>query len=362
MRVGSDEAKIKELLQTAHDGGINYIDTAYIYVGNEAALGKGLAALNLRDKFNIATKLPPYFVKTIEDAERILATSLSRLQTDYVDYYLLHMLASPAEWQRLCELGIREWIAAQKQSGRIRNIGFSYHGNTGNFKDICDVYDWDFTMIQYNYVDEHTQAGRGGLDYAVEKGIPVIIMEPLRGGHLTKKLPKSAVEIFREADASLSPARWALRWLWNQPGVMTVLSGMKTPEELAENIDCAKTSSPEMLTAEEIDVYTRVTEKMRSENKVPCTVCNYCLPCPRGVDIPMCFDAYNLLGKSAAIRVFYILRNADGGAGKCNSCGLCRSRCPQSIDIPAELRRVRRGLEGPLYKIIRPFVRWIRKI
>ena len=242
----------------------------------------------------IATKLPHYLVKKEEDFEKYFAEELKRLKTDYVDYYLMHMLPDINVWNRLIQLGVLEWIAAKKESGQIRHIGFSYHGNTATFLELLEVYDWEFCQIQYNYMDEHSQAGRKGLMAAAQKNIPVIIMEPLRGGSLVNNLPKKAEEVFEKAPVKRSPAEWALRWLWNQKEVSVVLSGMNSMAMVEENVRIASTVEPDQLTADDMDMIQRVKEAINEKTKVPCTACSYCMPCPFGVDIPGSFRCYNV--------------------------------------------------------------------
>ena len=224
--IDMEEAE-KEIV-AAIAGGVNYFDTAYIYPGSEAALGEILEKTGLRDKVNIATKLPHYLIRGMEQMEKLFSEELRRLRTDHVDYYLMHMLTDTAAWHRLKYIGIEDWLAQKKASGAIRQVGFSYHGNTDTFCALVDAYDWDFTQIQYNYMDEHSQAGRRGLHYASAKGLPVIIMEPLRGGKLVNRLPQEAKDIFAEYPVKGTPAQWAFRWLWNQKEVTVVLSGMNT--------------------------------------------------------------------------------------------------------------------------------------
>ena len=212
-----DFAETEREILTAFRSGVNYFDTAYVYPGSEAVLGEILEKNGIRQQVYIATKLPHYLVRKPEDMDRIFSEELKRLRTDYVDYYLIHMLSDTASFDRICGLGLADWIAEKKKSGAIRQIGFSYHGNAEMFTRLVDAYDWDFTQIQYNYMDEHSQAGRKGLRYAHEKGLPVIIMEPLRGGRLVSHLPDEAKRIFASHPVSYTPAQWAFRWLWNQP-------------------------------------------------------------------------------------------------------------------------------------------------
>ncbi len=221
-----DLDKAEQELMYAIQHGVNYLDTAYVYLGNEAAVGEILARNHCRNDIFLATKLPHYMIRSAAGIEKKFEEQLGRLKTDYIDYYLMHMLNDVKTWEKLVSFGIREWIQEKKQNGQIRNIGFSYHGNSENFKKLIDAYDWDFCQIQYNYLDEHTQAGRAGLMYAAEKGLPVIIMEPLRGGRLVNNLPSAAKQMIAADGTFQTPAELGLRWLWDQPQVTCVLSGM----------------------------------------------------------------------------------------------------------------------------------------
>lgn len=351
-----DVAKAEREMARGIDLGINYFDTAYTYKGCEELLGSFLAK-GYRDKVFIATKLPHYQVKTLEDAKRIFQEELTRLRTDYIDYYLIHILTDIKAFRRLEEIGVMDWLAQLKAEGIIHNLGFSYHGGTQGFINILDAYSWDFTQIQFNYMDEHSQAGRKGLEYANSLGLPVIIMEPLRGGRLTKDLPSKAKEIFNKATPHRSAADWGLRWLWNEPGVTVVLSGMNQLEQVEENCIIATDTPPGSLTTEEISLYQQVKVEIEKATKVPCTGCGYCLPCPRGVDIPNCFRCYNASYADdmyTGMKEYFMvttLRTDRSNAGLCVDCGKCRLRCPQGIDVPEEIKRVRRRLENPIYKI-----------
>ena len=272
--------------------GINYFDTAYVYPGSEQTLGRILHKNGLRDKVYVATKLPHYLIKSRENAEKMFKEELARLQTDHVDYYLMHMLTDPDTWQRLVDLGIKDWIEEKKALGQIGQIGFSYHGNSETFCRLLDCYDWEFCQIQYNYMDEHSQAGRTGLHYAASKGIPVIIMEPLRGGRLAK-VPDKASKLFASAPELYSPAGWSFRWLWDQPEITVVLSGMNSLEMIEENAKTAEETAVGALTDKEKQLLKQVVEIINSNMKVGCTGCRYCMPCPKGVDIPGIFSAYN---------------------------------------------------------------------
>ena len=250
-------------------------------------------------------------------------------------------------------VGRREKQAA----GIIRNVGFSYHGNTNAFQALLDAWDWDFCQIQYNYIDEHTQAGRRGLQYAASKGIPVIIMEPLRGGRLVNALPPKALRAFAQAEPRRTPAEWALRWLWDQPEVTVVLSGMNTMEMVAENCRIADQARPGTLGEAERALFETVKGAINEKIKVGCTSCGYCMPCPKGVDIPGAFRCYNARyteGFYTGMKEYFMcttLRGQRSNASQCVKCGRCEAHCPQGIHIREELDHVKRVLEGPVYAV-----------
>lgn len=353
-----DVAKAEKEVLRAVKLGVNYFDTAYLYVGNEACLGEILSRNHLREKVHIATKLPQYKIASAEAIESCFQEELRRLQTDYIDYYLLHMLTDIASWERLEKLGIRDWIARKKQEGAIRQIGFSFHGNTEMFLKILNAYDWDFCQIQYNYMDENAQAGRKGLRAAAEKGIPVIIMEPLRGGRLVELLPEKARALMERHTPRRSPAEWALRWLWNQPEVTCVLSGMNSLEMVEENCRVASESRAGEFGPEEETFFEELRRVINEKMKVGCTGCGYCLPCPRGVDIPGIFRCYNELytesrfaGWKEYVQVIGF-RREPGFASQCVGCGKCRQHCPQGIDIPVLLKKAERAAFPPLHRAI----------
>ena len=355
---GLDYEKSERELMLAIERGINYLDTAYIYPGSEDLVGRVLAENHCRDKVNLATKLPQYIIRSSKAIERIFQEELTRLRTDHIDYYLMHMFTDYAEWENLQHLGIEDWIREHKADGSIRNIGFSYHGDTNMFTNILDAYDWDFCQIQYNYLDENSQAGRKGLEYAGEKGIPVVIMEPLRGGKLVN-LPEKAKAIIRDAGKDYSTAELGLRWLWNQPQIMCVLSGMNSVEMVEEN--CRIASEAEIGSFDESDqvVVDQVKEFIRSREKVGCTGCRYCMPCPQGVDIPGNFHYYNLMymedEKKSAVRFEFArgmgLRKKPAFASQCVSCGKCEKHCPQHLPIREKLKEADKELRPVLYKI-----------
>ena len=349
-------------IMTAYEAGVNYYDTAYIYPGSEAALGEILEKNQIREKVYIATKLPHYLIKKYEDLDKLFGEELKRLRTDYVDYYLMHMLTDTDTWNRLKNLGIEKWIEEKKASGAIRQVGFSYHGNSEMFCNLVDAHDWDFCQIQYNYMDEHSQAGRRGLYHAHEKGIPVIIMEPLRGGKLVNRLPDTAKKIFEEYKIKRTPAQWAFRWLWDQPEVTVVLSGMNSDEMVRDNIQTASTVEVGELGEEEQQMLKQVVAAINAKMKVGCTGCGYCMPCPKGVDIPGTFAAYNRRFAEGRFWSFvdYVicttLRKNSTAASNCVGCGKCEKHCPQHIEIRKCLKDAQKELETPLYKVVRKAV------
>lgn len=352
----------REVLR-AYELGVNYYDTAYIYPGSEAALGTILSRNNLRDQVYIATKLPHYLINSPQQLERYFQEQLSRLQTDHIDYYLMHMLTDVGTWEKLKGLGIEAWLEEKKESGAIRQVGFSYHGNSEMFCRLVDAYDWDFCQIQYNYMDEHSQAGRRGLHYAHSKGLPVVIMEPLRGGKLVNRLPERAVSLFQAHTPQRTPAQWALRWLWNQPEVTCVLSGMNSLEMVEDN--CATASDTEVgeLGPAEEEMLRQVVEAINEKIKVPCTGCGYCSPCPKGVDIPGTFAAYNRSYTGTyteGLKEYFMctaMRKDSSAASNCVGCGKCEKHCPQNIPIRKELKNAKKRLETPIYRVARRCVK-----
>ena len=359
-----DMEQTEQQIMAAIEGGVNYFDTAYIYPGSESAIGEIFAKNGVRDRVYIATKLPHYLIKSREGLDKLFDEELRRLQTDYVDYYLMHMLTDIDEWERLRAMGIEEWIAGKKASGQIRQVGFSYHGNSEMFCRLVDAYDWDFCQIQYNYMDEHSQAGRRGLRHAHAKGLAVIIMEPLRGGKLVNRLPKEARDIFAACPTQHTPARWALKWLWNQPEVTVVLSGMNTMEMVHENVETASSSYVGELSEQDEQMLQRVVGAINARMKVGCTGCGYCTPCPKNVDIPGTFAAYNRRyaeGKNAAFFDYMMctaLRKTSTAASNCVGCGKCEQHCPQHLPIRQHLREAQQELEGPLYRLVRRVIAW----
>lgn len=354
---GIDLDKAEREVMRAIELGVNYFDTAYIYPGSEAAVGEILHRNHCREQVSIATKLPHYMIKSMEGIEKTFEEELRRLKTDYIDYYLMHMLTDTDTWEKLKKMGIIEWIETKMKSGAIRNIGFSYHGHTDMFKQLVDAYDWDFCQIQYNYMDEFSQAGREGLQYANKKGLPVIIMEPLRGGRLVNLLPQGAKELFAQDPMNRSAAELAFRWLYNQPEVTCVLSGMNSVEMIEENVKSAEKAAAGHFSAEDDALIQKVKAEIEKTVKVGCTGCGYCMPCPKGVDIPVTFRCYNEMYSETkgGARKEYLqctaFRKNQSSASQCIGCGKCERHCPQNIEIRKELKRAVKELEPFPYKV-----------
>ena len=352
-----DIDKAEREIMAAYNNGVNYFDTAYVYPGSEAAIGEIFERNHIRDKINIATKLPQYLISSAAAIDRYFNEELARLRTDHVDYYLMHHVTDVAMWEKLKAVGILDWIKEKKESGAIRNIGFSYHGNTDNFLKVLNDYDWDICQIQYNYLDEVTQAGKDGLKAAYEKGIPVVIMEPLRGGKLVNMLPEGAKKAMEASGHNWSPAEWGLRWLYNQPEVTVVLSGMNSEEMVLENCRTASETPEGSLTPDDFAVLEVVKEKIREKEKVGCTGCRYCMPCPKGVDIPGIFRCYNAMYTESKSQGRFQFAQTVGltkepaFATQCIQCGKCEQHCPQSLPIREKLKEADKALRPLPYKI-----------
>ena len=361
-----DLDKAEKEVMAAIKAGVNYFDTAYVYAGNEVAVGEILNRNHCRDQIYLATKLPHYLIKSVAGAEKMFQEELRRLKTDYIDYYLMHMLTDIPTWEKLKKIGMQDWIEEKLASGQIRNIGFSYHGNTDMFKQLVDAYDWDFCQIQYNYMDEYSQAGVEGLRYANAKGLPVIIMEPLRGGRLVNLLPESAKDLFRTDEEGRTPAELALKWLYNQPEVTCVLSGMNSMEMVEQNVKTASESLVGCLTPSDRELIEKVKDEIKKNVKVGCTGCGYCMPCPRGVDIPGTFRCYNAMyseGKKSGRRDYLqctAFRKDTSSASQCISCGKCETHCPQHIEIRKELKNAAAELEDVKYKVMKTGIQLLK--
>jgi predicted aldo/keto reductase-like oxidoreductase len=359
-----DMRKTEGLIREAVAQGVNYFDTAYIYPGSEEALGTILDKNGLRDKVFIAAKLPLVYCRGSGDFDKFFDKELERLRTDHIDYYLLHMITSFAHWEQFRDWGIEDWMAEKKKTGRIRQAGFSFHGSRDEFLKILEARPWDFCQIQYNYSDENFQAGVAGLKKAAET-MPVIIMEPLLGGKLAAP-PLAAAEIFKKADPDRPPAAWALNWIWNQEEPTVVLSGMNEESQLQENLAWADKSRPGMLGEAARETYRQVIGVLNAAYKIRCTGCNYCMPCPRNVNIPGCFAAYNTsfsLGRVLGMQQYFtgiaVTSEKWGGPVQCVKCGKCESHCPQHLPIIRSLEEVRRRME-PLP--VRAVIALVRKV
>ena len=340
-----DEPEAIRMLQYAFEHGINYIDSAYGYHGGASEIVIGKALQNgYREKVKIATKLLSHEVKSSADFDRSLNEQLKNLQTDQIDFYLLHHL-NRLVWPKVRDLGIREWADKAMTDGRIGYFGFSFHDTFEVLQEIINSYDkWTVCQIQYNYVDENFQAGTRGLEYAHKKGLAVVVMEPIKGGRLTV-FPEKVDKIFADAPVRRSPPEWALRWVWNHPEVTVALSGMSTMEQVVENIAFAEHSQPHNLTAEEVALMERVRDAYRSLSPIACTSCRYCMPCPNGVDIPRIFEFYNesmVFSDAARRRRMYRDPNmvkSEERADNCLKCEQCVEKCPQQLVIPEQLEK-----------------------
>jgi predicted aldo/keto reductase-like oxidoreductase len=337
-----DEPEAIKMIRHAIDHGVNYVDTAYVYheKQGEGVVGKALQN-GYRKKVKLATKLPPWLVESPDDFDRLLDEQLEKLQTDHIDFYLLHAL-NATYWPKLRDWEVLNWAEGAIADGRIQNLGFSFHDEFEVFKDIVDAYDkWTFCQIQYNYMDIEYQAGTQGLQYAGHKGLAVVIMEPLRGGQLTNKIPKSVAELWESATVYRTPADWALQWIWNHPEVSVILSGMSTMQHVIENLDSADRSAAGILSKEELILIDKVREEYRRLVPVACTNCKYCMPCPNGVEIAAIFEYYNdaiIYDNPATPRFLYRNLSKDKQADSCVECFECEEKCPQGISISEDLK------------------------
>lgn len=331
-----DELAATSMLLEGIERGINYLDTAYTYHGgqSEPFVGRALST-GYRHQVHLATKMPTWLIQSAADFDRYLNEQLTRLQTDHIDHYLLHGLHKQ-RWTNLRDLGVREWAQKAIASGRIGQIGFSFHDNNSIFHQIIDEYDgWDFCQIQYNYMDINEQAGEGGLRYAASKGLAVVVMEPLLGGKLATP-PESVQAIFDASGIQRAPAEWALQWLWNQTEVTVALSGMSLPEQVRENLGSADRARIGGMSDAELGVIAAAREKYNEICPIPCTKCGYCMPCPNGVDIPRNFEVFNkgaMISNWGSARFRYGQIPPGERAEVCLDCDECEDKCPQHILI-----------------------------
>jgi predicted aldo/keto reductase-like oxidoreductase len=353
--IGSDPARIDEpqatqMIRYAVDHGVNYIDTAYPYHGGqgESFVGRALQG-GYREKIKLATKLPSWLIKKSADFDRYFDEQLERLQADHIDFYLLHGL-NKDYWTNLRRLRVLEWAERKMAKGHIGNLGFSFHDSFDVFKEIVDAYDnWTFCQIQYNYMDVDYQAGERGLKYAADKGLGVVIMEPLRGGQLTKNPPQPVAKLWATAPQQRTPADWGLQWVWNQPEVSVVLSGMSTMQHVIENIASADRSRVGTLTKDELALIDRVRDAYRKLTPIPCTSCRYCMPCPNGVNIPRILEIYNdatMYNDDRAARIAYQWVEEKQRADLCIECRQCEDLCPQDLPIAEWLKKAHALLGG----------------
>lgn len=361
-----DEKLAEKQMLHAMEQGVNYYDTAYPYHGgkSEPFLGKVLDRNNCRDKVKIATKLPHWRAQSKEDMDKLLDAQLNKLQTDRIDYYLIHALNGEL-WETAKRNGVIEFMDDALKQGKIINAGFSFHGLAEDFNPIVDDYDWTFCQIQYNFLDTQNQAGTAGLQYAASQDLAVMIMEPLRGGNLAKTPPPSVKEIWASAAQKRTPIAWSLGWIWNHPEVTVVLSGMNKDAHIEENLALADNARPHSFSEQELKLVETAATEFRSAMRVGCTGCQYCMPCPAGVNIPSCFEWYNSRHafKDKAAKLMYLFQN--GGivtdkptlASMCVQCEECLEKCPQDLPIPDLLDDVQEDMEGIFTK---PMV-WLGK-
>ena len=343
-----DEEETVKMIQYAIGQGVNYFDTAYVYHGGKSEVALGKALKGYRHKVILATKLPVMQATKREDFDRFLDEQLKRLDTNYLDVYLLHGLRRQA-WAKMKELGVLKFLDQIRRDGRARYVGFSFHDDVRIFKEIVDSYDWMLCQIQYNYYDENYQAGREGLIYAVSKGLGVVVMEPLRGGKLTSPIPEEIQAIWDSAEVKRTPAEWGLRWVWNHPEVSVVLSGMSSMSQVIENIKLANDGRPHSLSRKELSIINQVKETYQKMLKIDCTGCAYCMPCETGVNIPANFSMYNdmFVFKTATevSAIFYnMLLPPEQKASNCTECGECEEKCPQQLKIKNGLKTVHEAL------------------
>jgi predicted aldo/keto reductase-like oxidoreductase len=348
-KIPIDETRADKMVQYALDKGVNYFDTAYGDHGGKSETYIGKILHPVRSKVLIASKLPVWNIQKTEDFERIFNEQLGKLQTDYLDVYLVHGINN-LHWEKMKGLGVLEYLDKLKANGRIRAAGFSFHDEIRVFRQIIDAYDWDVTQIQYNFYDQDYQAGREGMRYAAGRGIGIIIMEALRGGKLVNRIPDEVQKIWDGAAVRRTPAEWGMRWVWNHPEADVVLTGSSSFEQIKENIGMIKDAEPNSLTAEELALFDRARTVYRSKLKVNCTSCAYCMPCPNGVDIPSNLQLYNeifLLDDRDFSPFFYnnLMDKSQQGVN-CIECGVCAEKCPQNIDIVDELKEAVKLLSG----------------
>ena len=343
----ADIDKAEKEVMAAIDAGVNYLDTAYVYAGNEAAVGEILARNHCRERIYLATKLPHYLIKSVEGAQKMFEEELRRLQTDYIDYYLMHMLTDLPTWEKLKKLGMEDWIREKKASGQIRNIGFSYHGRSDMFMQLIDAYDWDFCQIQYNYMDTEEQAGDKGYALAEELGIPMVIMEPVKGGSLANFSDDINAK-FKAMDKDASIASWAFRWVGSHSNAKVILSGMSSEEQVEDNLKTFSNFKP--LNEAEEKMISEIVSDLQGRVQNGCTGCRYCMPCPAGVNIPQNFalwNKYHIYGTYDHVKNAWEKDLKDEEKAKCCvKCGKCEKVCPQHLSIRRDLELAQKDLDS----------------
>jgi predicted aldo/keto reductase-like oxidoreductase len=346
----NEEEAIK-MIRYALDHGVNYIDTAYYYHGGNSERVVGKALKGYREKVKVATKMPTWEKKSKAYFEKVFNDQLAKLQTDHIDFYLLHSL-NKQFWTKIKNSDYFDWAEKKIDENKIGYLGFSFHDQYEIFQDILDYYKkWTFCQIQYNYMDQNYQAGIRGLKYATNKGLAVVIMEPIAGGLLAIKPPQEITDIWEKSNKKRTPAEWALNWVWNQPEVSVVLSGMSTVEQVIENVKAANHSGPNILTEKELKIIFEVQKKYQGFGFIGCTGCKYCMPCPQNVDIPNIFSLTNEFYKNIGqndvqekIKNRYQMEIPQASRPeKCEQCGECEQKCPQNLPIRNLLKRVKKN-------------------
>ncbi|MBN1781527.1 aldo/keto reductase [bacterium] len=337
-----DEEESIRMIRRAVDLGVNYVDTAWPYHGEKSEGIVGRALKNgYRERVKIATKLPCWLVEKPDDFDRFLDEQLRRLDTDCIDFYLFHAIWRD-RWEHIRSMNMIASAEKAMADERIRYLGFSFHDQTGLFREVIDAYDnWTLAQIQYNFLNETVQAGTAGLNYAAQKGLAVVVMEPLLGGNITR--PQGRIKEIWE-NSGKKPADVALRWIWDKPGVSTILSGMSAMQQVLENIESARKSADSSLTGEEHELIERVRTAYSGLNTIPCTKCGYCMPCPHGLDIPYNFEVFNLSRVNPDMgRALYLWHFTESAkASQCQACGICEPLCPQKIPIMENMKKINR--------------------
>jgi predicted aldo/keto reductase-like oxidoreductase len=348
-----DEPESIRMLRYAIDHGVNYLDSGYMYhMGKSEPIIARALQDGYREKVRVATKLPVRLLESAQEFDRYFNEQLKRLQTEKIDFYLLHGLNGES-WPKVRDWGILRWAEDKMAHGLFSHFGFSFHDNYDVFKEIVDAYDnWTLCQIQYNYMDVDDQAGRRGVEYAAGKNLAVVVMEPLRGGKLAQKPPEQVAKVWDSAPEKRNPVEWGLTWVWDQPEISVVLSGMSTMEQVMENVTIAEHSAPGILTADDLSLIDRVRKAYRGLSPIPCTGCRYCMPCPNGVEIPLIFQMYNdsIMYDDIQMGQFRYqspdILKEEQRADQCLECGECLDACPQSIPITEWLKKVHAQL-GP---------------